>query len=139
MADIIDISTRFRKALPSLDEIAAFSIEDIMNDWARFARNNRLNEFFLEMIPSYVDAKLSYMSDLNAVANLEQHVRLTVMVMGPGFDGAHQLGWRAGFRLNGQHFETPDFISEAYARCCAVLLFLKMKRELISRGMSVTE
>ena len=135
MADVIDISSRFRKVPPTIREIATFSIDDIMTHWERFARNNRLNDFFKEMIPTYADESASYTSDLNALAQLELNVKLFPGIMSPGLNGPHQLGWRVFFRVGDEVIETPDFISEAHARCCGILLFLKIKRELTKHGI----
>lgn len=138
MADVIDISSRFRKAPPPLKDIVAHCIDDIMSNWERFARNNRLNDFFLESIPSYTDSSASYVSDLNVLAQLEQNVRMSPGVLAPGLNGPAQLGWRVCFKINGELVETPDFISEGYARCCGVLLFLKIKRDLTTHGVTIT-
>lgn len=141
MAEIIDISTRFRKppAKPTVTELAQFCADEILSHWEKFASNNRLNDYFLQSVPTWANGTVNYLEDLNALSSIEQKVYLEPQVIAPGFnEKQNALGWVAAFRLNGIIVATPFMVSEQYARCFNVLLFLKLKRELQTHGIALT-
>jgi hypothetical protein len=137
VADIIDISTRFRKPppKPTVTELAQFCADEILSHWEKFASNNRLNDYFTSSTPMYCKGGVNYLEDLNALSLVEQKVYLEPQVIAPGFNEKNALGWIAAFRLNGVIVATPFMVSEQYARCFLILLFLKLKREMKDAGL----
>lgn len=140
LADVIDISTRRKSApqKPSVQELALWCVEDISGNWEKFARNNRLNDFFVSSVPSWGDSSVNYLEDLNALVGIEKKIGLSPQVISPGFSSDNALGWVSAFRMNGIVVATPFMVSEQHARCFNVLLFLKFKRELVTNGITVT-
>lgn len=141
MADIIDISTRFKKPQPkpTVTELAQFCADEILAHWEKFASNNRLNEYFLQSVPLWANQTVNYLEDLNALSAIEQKTYLEPQVIAPGFnEKQNALGWVAAFRLNGVVVATPFMVSEQYARCFNVLLYLKLKRELSTHGIPLS-
>lgn len=132
MADVINLSDhRKKRPPPSPTEVVAFSTDAIMSEWERFAKANKLNAFFISSIPSYTKQDTNYLGDLNEIASIENKIGLLPSVSAPGMAGPSQLGWRAYFRFGEALVETPDMPTEQYARCCNILLFLKIKREMV--------
>ena len=101
---------------------------EILDLWREHAVNDSLNDFIIENFKDrLIDKKLDYTSDLNAIAKLENHIRLNPIVLGPGATQGNSIGWGAGFYLNGLLIATPEFSSEVYARCFNVLLYSKLR------------
>lgn len=132
MSNVINLAER-RKAPKTLVELAVLSSEEITAHWERFARNNRLNDYFVQSTPSWSDPKINYLADLNALSIIEQRLDLTLVLYSPGSIDSSQIGWIASFKLNDIRVETPPMVSEAYARCFNILLFLKLGRELVQQ------
>ena len=120
---------------PTLEQLIERATDEIKEQWQKFACNNRLNDYFLQRTSPWSQASTNYLENLNAVAVLEQKVKLEVQVVAPGF--GYQIGWVAAFRLNGILIVTPFMPSEAYARCFNILLFLKLWRELQQHDIPV--
>ncbi len=142
MADIVDISTRFKKVTPpatvTVTEIAQHAIEEITSHWEKFASNNRLNDYFLQCVPTWAQPAVNYLEDLNALSSLEQKIKIDPQVVAPGFSPDNALGWIAAFRVNGIVVVTPFMVSEQYARCFLILLFLKLKRQMKEAGITIS-
>jgi hypothetical protein len=141
MADVINLSDRRKKPPPTLEELAAFCVEQVMEEWERFAKANRLNDFFINRAGLTAKQRVNYLSDLNEVAQLEKTIKLEPCIMAP--DMAGSLGWRASFKVHEPLtasspekiyiVQTPDMPSEGYARCCNILIFKKLSREMLQR------
>lgn len=138
MADVIDISTRFKKQKPTLQEIFQNAIEEISGNWERFAANNRLNDFFVQCVPTWAQPELNYLDDLMALSSIERKIHLEPQIIAPGFNVDNALGWVAACRINGMIIATPFMPSEAYARAFNILLYLKVKRDLVTNQIPVT-
>jgi len=141
MADVIDIASRRKPPppeKPTIRELADHCIEEIQGNWEKMARNNRLNDFFISSTPSYSQPTINYLEDLNALSAIEMKIGLDPQVVAPGFSPDNALGWLASFRLNGIAVTTPFMVNEQYARCFNILMFLKLKRELVTNGIPVT-
>ncbi len=139
MSNVIDLFNRRKLVLvekPTIETLATGCVEDISENWERFARNNRLNDFFLSSVPVWALPQLNYLSDLNAVSNVENKIGLNVIVNAPDTSAGSRLGWVAAFEINGLRFETPVMMCEAYARCFNILLFLKLGRALTQHDIS---
>ena len=54
----------------SVEQIAERCSDEISWNWERFARNNRLNDYFVQNTP-WTDNTINYLSDLNALSLLE--------------------------------------------------------------------
>lgn len=139
MADVIDLAERRKKLpeKPTFQDIATFCLEEITSNWERFARNNRLNDYFVNSTPSWASPGVNYLTDLNSIALIENKINLPLELLSPGSTGAEQLGWIAAFRINENRVMTPFMMSEQYARCFNILLFLKLGRELVQNGISI--
>lgn len=136
MSNVIDMfSARKPQVVPTLEVLAAKCIDDISDNWERFARNNRLNDFFLSCIPHWAIPQINYLSDINAISVIESKLGLAVIVNAPGTSPSSKLGWIAGFQIKGENVETPVMMCEAYARCFNIILFLKLSRELTNHGI----
>jgi hypothetical protein len=129
LADIIQF--RPRVAPPTFAVLRERAVEDITSDWERFAHDNHLNDYFIQSVPQWTEIGRNYLGDLNLISVVEQKVKLDLQITAPSYDG-ERLGWTASFGL----FEygltvTPPMVFETYARCFAVLLFLRLKRDLL--------
>jgi hypothetical protein len=139
MADVINLSDRRKTPIehPTIEQIAASCSEEIAGNWEKFARNNRLNDYFMSSTPSWSLSNTNYLADLNALSTVESKVNIIISVCSPGHSGASQLGWVATFKINDVSICTPFMVCEAYARCFNILLFLKVGRELTQRGIAI--
>lgn len=134
MADVIQFSDHRRQPEgPTVEQLALRCSEEIAQNWERFARNNRLNDFFVQSVPSWSEEGVDYLSDLNALSNIEKKIGLWPTISAP----AQQVGWVAAFRLNGVEVVTPPMFSEAYSRSFNILLFLKLGREMTQAGIPI--
>ena len=142
MGEVVDFTARRLKEKPkpvTMEELMAKAIDFLLTDWEKMARNNRLNDYFRQSLPNLIDSgeKTNFMGDLNEVAALELNIELYPMVFFPGTTDRKQLGWIVQFFLgkNNERISTPELASEAYARCFAILLYLKLKRDAIEHGL----
>lgn len=122
---------------PSIEQLIQDCLEDLHGNWERFARNNRLNDFFVSSVPTWAKQHTNYLENLSELALLEAKIGIEPQIISPGFT-AESLGWIATFRINGKIVSSPFMISECYARCFNILMYLKLKRELVTNGISVT-
>jgi len=121
-------------------EIFTDCFEDVTGEWQRAATKNRLNEFFLSKLPSFMHGQkgTDYMSDITALSVIEQRLEIKVALFWPGCTSANPIGWIAGFHANGGIFTTPpDMASEAAARAMNILLYLSFEYNLKSLGRSI--
>jgi len=137
MADVINLADRRKAAPPTIQELAKTCTEEIQGNWERFARNNRLNDYFVQSCPTWTQPNVDYLSDLNALSVIEGKINLNVLVTAPGVSAPDQVGWLALFKINGLSVGTPPMFSEAYARCFNILLFLKLGREMTLAGIPI--
>jgi hypothetical protein len=142
MGEVVDFTARrLAKQQPlkqiTWDQVRAEAIDFLLGDWEKMARNNRLNDYFKRSLSSTIDhgSKVNYMSDLNEIATLELNMELYPMIYFPGTISGQQHGWVVKFKLEKETVSTPELASEAYARCFAILLYLKVKRDAISAGL----
>jgi hypothetical protein len=143
MGEVVDLAAR-RQAkqeaeaakLPTktMESVIEASLDFIQHDWEKMAKYNRLNEFFKRSLANSIDhkSKENFMSDLNAVAKLELNFEFFPAMYSPGTRAEKQMGWVVEFKVGDVKVCTPELASEAYARCFAILLFLKTKREAIN-------
>jgi hypothetical protein len=142
MGELVDL-TAYRQARgKEKPQVTWASIKEaaqdfLLTDWEKMARNNRLNEYFKRSLANQIDhgSKVNYMSDLNEIAALELNLELYPMIFFPGTLNGTQQQWVVQFKLDKETVCTPELASEAYARCFAILLFLKVKREAIVNGL----
>lgn len=127
MNNVIDISSRRKK---SIQELSIFCIEEISKNWEYYAKNNRLNDYFISNTPNWGQENINYLYDLNALSNIEQKIKLEPNICAPGFENVNSLGWVASFKMNEIILITPFMPAETYARAFLILLFLKLKREI---------
>jgi hypothetical protein len=133
MADVVNIAD-FRKKPPPMSpqDIVSFSVEHVMGEWERFAKANKLSDFFNSSIGASAKPFVNYLTNLTEIGNLEQQLGVMAGIWAPGINGPAQLGWRACFRFGEILVETPDMAFEPHARCCNILIFMKIKREVIA-------
>ena len=139
MADVINLSDHRKPSVeqPTIGQIAAECSEEIAGNWEKFARNNRLNDYFVSSTPSWSLNNTNYLADLNALALIESKINIVISVCAPGHSGVSQLGWVSTFNINGTKVSTPFMVCEAYSRCFNILLFLKVGRALTQRGIPI--
>lgn len=136
MGEVVDFTARRLKEQPkpaTMETLMVKAIEFLLTDWEKMARNNRLNDYFRSSLPNLIDqtARVNFMSDLNEVAALELNLELFPMIFFPGTTDRKQLGWVVQFFLGKERISTPELASEAYARCFAILLYIKLKRDAL--------
>jgi hypothetical protein len=139
VGEVVDFTARRLKEqtkLVTIEELHTRALEYLLADWEKMARNNRLNDYFRQAVPQ-VDSstKTNYMSDLNEIAALELNIELFPVIYFPGTNERKQLGWQVHFFIAKTRLATPELASEAYARCFAILLYLKVKRDAIEAGI----
>jgi hypothetical protein len=133
VSNIINIADRRKKKPPpSPQEVVAFCTDAVMEEWGRFAKSNKLNDFFVSGVGAYAKPFANYLSNPTELALIEEKIGLMPGIWAPGVNGPSQVGWQACFRFGDVLVETPDMMSESYARCCNILIFLKVKREVIA-------
>jgi len=142
MTNVIDFTAkRLGKVAPpkqvTWEELHSHATEFLLGDWEKMARNNRLNDYFKQSLPNLIDpaSKSNYMADLNEVAALEMNLEFFPRMFSPGTQHKGQLGWLVQFHLGEGLFGTPELASEPYARCFAILLYLKLKRDALEAGL----
>lgn len=138
--NVIDFASRQKKPppKPTIQELAQFCSDEILAHWEKFASNNRLNDHFISQTPTWSQPTVNYLDDLNGLSAIEQKIHLEPQVVAPGFSPDNALGWIAAFRINGIIVATPFMVSEQYARCFNILLYLKLKREMTTAGVPLT-
>lgn len=137
MAEIISFADHRKPEKPTFLQVAVRCQDEIATNWEKFAKGNQLNDFFVSSVPSWTKEGVNYLSDLNALSQIENKIKLLVQISAPGTLDKQQLGWVAAFTINDTKIETPFMFSEAYARCFNILLFLKLGRELTQNGISI--
>jgi hypothetical protein len=135
VSNVIDLFPRKPREFLTLEDLAIHSTDEISENWERFAKNNRLNDYFLQAVPLWSLPQLNYLSDLNAISSVESKINLSPIINSPETSESSKLGWVAGFFIRGVRIETPVMMCEAYARCFNILLFLKLSRELTNHGI----
>lgn len=133
MGEVVDLASR-RAKKPTWEELSVKAIDLILTDWERFAKINRLNDFFKSTLSSVAKDE-SYLTDLNALAVLELKMGVWPMVFFPNTLSPKQHGWVVSFELGGFKVSTPEMATETYARAFAILLFLKLKHDALALGM----
>ena len=132
MADVINLADRRKKEQPHPKQLVDSAVSVIMSDWERFAKSNRLNDYFTEAASVWTDQGVNYLSDLNAVSVIENKLGMDIVVKSPSLPS--HLGWRASFFHKSGTSTTPDMPFETYARCFNILLFIKLKRDFLAHG-----
>ena len=138
MAEIFTFTPRPKPTPPSITALAQLCSDEILGHWEKFAQNNRLNDHFISCVPAWAQPSVNYLEDLNALSVVEQKIGLDPQVIAPGFSPDNALGWIAAFRLNGIIVATPFMVNEGYARCFNILLYLKLKRDLVTHGIPLS-
>lgn len=134
MADIIQFDTIKRRAAPTVHELITQAAEWVMHDWEKFAKLNRLNDYFTSTASVWTREGVNYLEDLNAVSVIEQKIGMNIVVRSPLI--SEHMGWKASFPLQSTTVYTPEMPFETYARCFNILLFIKLKRDLLAAGMA---
>lgn len=141
MSNVIDFTARrLAKQKPpktqTVNSLYQAALDFLLGDWQKMAKTNRLNDYFKRSISSTVDlgCKVNYMSGLNDVATLEMNHQLFPIIYFPGTLKREQLGWIVSFKIGDTAVMTPELATEAYARCFAIMLFLKLKRDMTAAG-----
>lgn len=116
-----------------LSQVIELATDELLEDWNRMVRVNRINEFIRSLLPQSTNSEVNYTSDLNAVSKLELNFGLSPMIYFPGTAYKEQLGWIVQLAYDDQMIRTPELASESSARAFAVLLFLKV-RTALNRG-----
>lgn len=134
MAEIVDIFTRKPiEQKPTFDSIIEETVHVLQHDWQHMAKTNSLNAYFIRQMEIWTIPETPYTMSLDAIAEVEKKLNYSIAIHGPV---ANHMGWRASFILSGGVVSTPHMPFEAYARCFAALLFVKLKHRLISLDMS---
>lgn len=144
VTNVVDFTARrlaksaAEKNPPSISEVAVDALDFLLGDWERYARQNKLNDYFKTSLPGQIgqESTVNFMADLTQVANIEHNIGLLPMVFAPGTGSAVQRGWVVQFKLCEELVQTPDMASETYARTFAILLYLKTKRDAIDAGLN---
>lgn len=131
---VVNIADFRKKSLPpTQQEIVAFCVTSVMDEWERFAKANKLTDFFETSCGSHLKPFTNYLSNLTELAVLEEKLGIHPGVWAPGINDPSQLGWRACFRYGDVLVETPDMAFEAHARACNVLIFQKLRRTVVGQ------
>jgi len=87
--NVVDLSA-FRKAKaeaqqekPTIEQLAHGARERTEFEWEKFARSNRLNDYFTTSLPSYCSETTNYLQDLNEVGIVENKVGLVLTLRAP--------------------------------------------------------
>lgn len=129
MGEVISFGER-KKTPPSFNQLVELALVDIDGNWARFAKINRLNDYFRQSVPSWTKEGIDYLSDLNELALIENKIDMTDHATALG-----KAGWIASFQLLETPVFTPALHTEAAARAFNILLFLKLRRDTVVHGL----
>ena len=136
MSNVININDHRKKfKQPSIEELAIICADELLDDWQRFVRTNRLNQFFISSVPLHSREDVNYLQDISALSVIESKIGLTLILLAPGSTTASRSGWVASFTVQDKRIETPFMVSEQYARCFNVLLYLKLGRAMSQAGL----
>lgn len=103
--------------------------EILLEAWKEHAVGDNLNKFIMAHFKDrLIDRTVNYTTNLNAISKLETHIKLCPIILGPGTTPSTSIGWSAGFFMKGLLITTPEFSSEAYARCFGLLLFAVLSK-----------
>jgi hypothetical protein len=132
VADVINLADRRKKDHPLPMEVITAAGTWLQEGWERAAHRNKLNEFVMEHASVWADPSAAYLSDLNALASLEEKLGISTIVRSPY---GSQFGWRGSCLIAAGTASTPDMPYETYARAFCCLLFIKLKRDFAAHGM----
>jgi hypothetical protein len=113
----------------TFETIVLESIDFLLGEWERNVRSNRLNEYFKNSIPSFVEkySRTNFMSDLTELAKLELNFNYSPIVYTPYTLDPSQFGWMVSLKIGEHRVNTPDMANECYARAFALLMYMKIK------------
>jgi hypothetical protein len=135
MADVFVLADHRKKAPPPPPrDVAMFCVAAIMDEWERFAKSNKLSDFVNSQLGSHAKPFINYLTNLNELSVIEQQLSLCPGILAPGINGPGQIGWRASFRFGDEIIETPDMAFEAHARAANILIFQKLRREMVQQN-----
>lgn len=142
MGDLVNLS-QYRenrgapKPVVTWDTIRDEHVQNLFAEWEKLARHNRLNDYFKRQFSSHVEygTTTNYMSDLNAISILELKLDMFPIIWFPGMLNKTQHGWIVEFRFGDEKVFTPELANEPYARCFALLLFIKVKGAALAAGL----
>lgn len=130
MGDVISFTDRKKAPPPSLTSLIETALVDIDSNWARFAKTNRLNNFFVQSVPMWAKQNVDYLTDLNELALIESKINM------PAFSvGLQAAGWIAQHQLRDTIVCTPPMHTESASRAFNILLFLKLSRDVNLHGI----
>jgi hypothetical protein len=133
MADVISLAEHRKKNKPDVQEVARKVVDTVTVEWERFAKINRLNEYFVSTLQVWTQPGVAYLSDLNGISAVEAKAGLAPIIRAP-FEPAH-MGWKASFSIKNGIVSTPEMPFETYARCFNVLVYITFKREMVLHDM----
>lgn len=128
MGEIVQL---FPKRKPTIEQLELEAIEYIGAGWERAARNNRLNDFFIEQTKPWSKTDTSYVLDLNPLSMMESKLGMIITIRSPV---GVILGWQASFMVGDHFLSTPILSFETYARSFNILVFMKLRRDFVSHG-----
>lgn len=136
MGKVVEINSFRRKRLRSFAEVVTECTDELLTDWGRHAKNNRLNDFFTSSVV-YAEEGINYLQDLNAVADIENKLGIEISITSPNSGKHSHMGWRVTSRIGSNTLICPDMPFETYARCFNILLYQKVRRALLLEGFNV--
>lgn len=115
-----------------LHEVCEQGAEYVHDQWAKAEGTNKLNDFFVRDIGYRADSAVNYLQDLSAIKKIEQQCGMIIVVFESTDPDAP--GWTASFMMASGALSTPLMASEEHARCLNILVYLKLKRDLVANG-----
>lgn len=125
-------ASKANQGIKPISELVEEITSDLLTDWEKMVKKNRLNEFFKTTLSK--DNDLNYLSDLNALSKIEQSIGLSSQIYAPGTILAKHLGWIVHFFIGAERVSTPELGFETYARAFSILLYMKLKVAARSAG-----
>lgn len=89
-----------------------------------------INYFHDKEISFYDDDDETLLHDLNLLAKIEKMIGLNSLIFSPTCTDSNPTGWIAGFHMVECMFCSCEMKTESKARAFAIILFLKMRKEL---------
>jgi len=111
---------KLKLGTPTEEEAFAQASEGLFSQWMFHAEANTLNSFIAE---KFREPEIDWLSDRNAVAELEEGSNFEFSLLSPGYTLDNILGWQASFMINGNIYETPVLEFETHTRVYCVLLY----------------
>lgn len=108
----------------------------ILEDWQRFTKLNKLQEWFIQCLPMYTKPNVNYLNNLSEIAAVEKLMGYTprMVLRGPDYSDAAEF-FKAKAKYGDYVITGPEMLTEEHARAIMLLIYNKVKREFTAANL----